>query len=118
MSLILGAGAGVNARDRPGGETPLFLAARLGRLLSVKVLLRSKADALLPTQFEDKAIKMLPLDVAARRGHLAVVRELVQQVGLEGCGGPCGGANALVFAASEGLQTRHHGLTLGRRRDG
>lgn len=101
MSLILGAGARVNACDGPSGETPLFFAARLGRLLSVKVLLRFKADALLPAQFKDAA-KMLPLDVAARRGHLAVVRELVQQVGLGGCGGPSGGADALAFAASKG----------------
>ncbi|CAB1097163.1 unnamed protein product [Ectocarpus sp. CCAP 1310/34] len=102
MSLILGAGAGVNARHRPGGETPLFVAARLGRLLSVKVLLRFKADALLPAQFENRKDKWLPLDVAAHRGHLAVVRELVQQVGLGGCGGPSGGADALVITASEG----------------
>ena len=102
MSLILGAGAAVNPRDRQGGETPLYSAARLGKLLSVKVLLRFKADALLPAQFEGEAAHMLPLEVAAHRGHLAVVRELVQQVGLEGCGGPSGGADALVFAASKG----------------
>lgn len=39
------------------------------------------------------------MDVAAQNGHVDVVREFVQQCGIEGCGGTSGGVDALALAA-------------------
>lgn len=44
-------------------------------------------------------IPCVPLDAAARRGHLEVVRELIRGHGIEGCGGASGGVFALGTAA-------------------
>jgi ankyrin repeat protein len=93
MSVLIAAGANVNLRDRQG-ETPLFKAAERGHLVAVKLLLRAKASALLPRSDDGN-----PLEVAALMGHTDIVRELLQCVGIEGCGGPSDGARALVLAA-------------------
>lgn len=44
---------------------------------------------------------LAPLDVAAAGGHSEVVRELIQQFGIEGCGGASRGVDALSRAAQE-----------------
>lgn len=42
---------------------------------------------------------IIPIDMAAGCGHSHMVRELLQQRGIEGCGGVSGGVNALHAAA-------------------
>lgn len=44
----------------------------------------------------------VPLDNAASRGHSDAVRELIRQVGIEGCGGDSGGEAAFHVAAESG----------------
>ncbi|CAM9189319.1 unnamed protein product, partial [Ectocarpus sp. 6 AP-2014] len=98
MSVLIAAGAKVNPRDQRG-ETPLFKAASRGHLVAVKVLLHAKASALLPSSDGDAII--YPLEIAAALGHTDIVGELVQRVGVDGCGGPSGGAHALALAAKD-----------------
>ena len=64
---------------------------------AVKVLLRAKAYPLLSTM--DTGPDFVPLDVAAKEGHLEVVRWMIEEVGIEGCGGASGGVVALCQAA-------------------
>lgn len=97
MTKLIAAGADINLRDQRG-ETPLFKAAELGHLVAVKMLLRAKASALLPSWSGDVSY---PLEIAAALGHTDIVGELLQSVGIEGCGGPSDGARALAFAASQ-----------------
>ncbi|CAM9295066.1 unnamed protein product, partial [Hapterophycus canaliculatus] len=93
-------GANVNSRlhDR---ATPLFKAAFLGHLEAVRELLRAKADPLL-TQTDPSGDMWVPLDVAAQNGHTAVVGEMVQRLGIKGCGGASRGVDALHMAAGCG----------------
>ncbi len=102
MSVLIDAGANPDSR-RLDGVTPLFMVAQDGHNDAVKVLLRAKANPLLSWAGIGSGVLAAPLDVAAERGHSGVVRELVQQVGIEGCGGASGGLQALSMAAS-----RHH----------
>ena len=92
MVALIDAGANVDSR-LDDGAAPLFLAAKDGRLEAVRVLLRANANPLL------SAYGSLPLGTAVYNGHLKVVRELVQRVGIDGCA--CdGGALVLAAAAS------------------
>ena len=65
---------------------------------ATKLLLRAGANPLL-TYTNPSGEVFVPLDEAALNGHLEVVRELVQEHGIKGCGGACGGVNALRAAA-------------------
>ena len=103
LVALIEAGADVNTRSEDG-RTPLFVAALNGRLDCVKALLSVKADPLLATSLLGQAASsttpsMVPLHAAACEGHSDVVRELISQVKVEGCGGESGGANALAAAA-------------------
>lgn len=98
IPVLIAAGANVNLRDQRG-ETPLFKAASRGHLVAVKILLRAKASALLPSWGGDAII--YPLEIAAALGQTDIVGELVQRVGVDGCGGPSGGAHALALAAKD-----------------
>lgn len=96
VSALIEAGANLNSR-RLDGSTPLYVAAFEGRIGAVKVLLRAKADPLL-TRANPAGGFFVPLGAAAQNGHLEVVRELIRQVGIEGCSGPSGGLDALRLA--------------------
>ena len=85
--------AGANPNDRKmDGATPLYGAARGGHVDAMKVLLRAKANRLLTAMESDLALA--PLEIAAKAGHLDVVHGMIEEVGIEGCGG----GNALVMA--------------------
>lgn len=99
MKILIKAGANVNHRE-VNGETALCTASVHGLVGAVRLLLRAKADPFLTLTSSDGE-EYLPLDLAADRGHSEVVRELLQQVGIEGCGGPSGGYHALCSAAGE-----------------
>ncbi len=96
VSALIEAGANLNSR-RLDRSTPLYVAAFEGRVGVVKVLLRAKADPLI-TRANPAGGHFVPLGAAAQNGHLEVVRELIRQVGIEGCGGPSGGVDALRLA--------------------
>lgn len=97
---LIGAGANVDARSSRG-QTPLYGASRLGQMKMAKVLLRANANPLLGVTKTATGSIFVPLEVAAEHGHLGVVSELVQHVGIEGCGGSSVGAYALQAAARE-----------------
>ncbi|CAM9339138.1 unnamed protein product, partial [Hapterophycus canaliculatus] len=97
---LLEAGADPNTRV-PDGRTPLYSAAEEGHVCVIRELLRAKADPSLGlSDMEGAACG--PLDGAAERGQSAVVNTLIQQLGLERCGGASGGRQALRIAAREG----------------
>ncbi len=99
MCVLVEAGANPNFRHFDG-TTPLYLAAHHGDVNAVKKMLHAKANPLLAKKRpEPRKECVVPLDVAALMGHSEVVRELVQQVGIEGCGGASGGVQALHLAA-------------------
>ena len=100
VSALVDAGAIFDTR-LPFGSTLLYSAASRGHLDTVRVLLLAKADPLLTTTDQQSGATFVPLDVASQRGHVEVVRELVQQVGIEGCGGASDGADALRKAAEK-----------------
>ena len=98
MSVLIEAGANPDSRSLDGA-TPLYRAAQRGRMDVIKMLLRGKANPLL-TWMDSRAGKSFaPLTIAAQNGHSGVVRELVQQFGIEGCGGASRGVDALAVAA-------------------
>lgn len=100
MTVLIEAGASLNYRT-PEGETPLYTSCGNDQVAAVRVLLRAKADPLLAST-DPLGQTFLPLDIAVFRGHSGVVRELLQQLGAEGCGGASGGVHALQIAAQGG----------------
>ncbi|CAN0359869.1 unnamed protein product, partial [Ectocarpus sp. 12 AP-2014] len=98
MVTLIEAGANVNSRMLDGA-TPLSISSTQGYKDAIKVLLRAKADP----QFQQNTSGNLfvPLDILATRGDSDAVRELIRHVGIEGCGGPSRGVNALVTAARD-----------------
>ena len=97
MRVLIEAGADPNHRMLDG-TTSLYRAARRGQVGTVKVLLRAKANPLLMYSYPSGAT-FVPLDVAAQNGHSEVVHELIEELGIEGCGGASGGVDALQGAA-------------------
>ena len=129
--MLIGAGADLEAKDSPGGDTPLlvaayeghfdvmralieaganpdnrsvdgstplYVAAQGGHVNGIKLLLRAEANPLLiRTEAGQTAV---PLDMAAQHGHLEAVRWIMQEVGIDGCGGASGGVDAMWRAAS------------------
>lgn len=95
--MLIEAGANADSRDLDGA-TSLHLAAETGHVDAIKVLLRAKANPLLAATFPSGET-LLPLEVAAKDGHSEVVHELLQDLGIEGCGGASGGVDALTRAA-------------------
>ena len=97
MRVLIEAGAKPNSR-LSDGSTSLYTAAFEGHVGAVKVLLRAGANPLL-TFSSPSGPRLLPLDAAAREGHSEVVDLLIQEYGIEGCGGVSGGVDALAGAA-------------------
>ncbi|CAM9973446.1 unnamed protein product, partial [Hapterophycus canaliculatus] len=97
VRALIEAGANFNSRT-PTGQTPLYTAAMRGYLDVVRVLLSAKADPLLP-RIDPTGYTCVPLDVAAQSGQPAVIHELIQHFGIQGCGGESGGGDALLYAA-------------------
>ena len=97
MAALIEAGANIDSCTRDG-QTPLFVAASQGQMIAVKELLQAGANSLLGATLS--GIDFLPLDSAAFGGHSCVVRELIEQRGIQGCGGGSGGVHALRVAAS------------------
>ncbi len=98
MEVLIEAGANPNSRTLKG-FSPLYDAAQLGQVGAMKMLLRAGSDPLLPV-VNDAGMPFIVLDHGADCGQLAVVRELIQGLGIEGCGGASGGADALRAAAT------------------
>eukprot|EP00752_Nemacystus_decipiens_P005549 g5020.t1 len=98
ITALVEAGAKTGSRRRDGA-TPLYLAAREGRAGVVRVLLRARADPLLAFTNQMTGQTFVPLDAAAMFGHREVVRELLERVGIRGCGGATGGFNAFRMAS-------------------
>lgn len=88
-AVLIDAGADLNIRgvDR---ATPFFLAAGFGRIDTARKFLHAKANPLLSAT-TSSGVTLLPLDEAARLGHSNMVRELIKQLGIEGCAGAGGG---------------------------
>lgn len=82
------------------GATPLHWVAQEGHMDAIKVLLRAKANPLLTCESRSGMALLVPLDMAAIRGHSEIVQELIQEHGIEGCGGTSGGTQALEAAAA------------------
>eukprot|EP00752_Nemacystus_decipiens_P012736 g11280.t1 len=91
VRTLVEAGANVNSRDNHGG-TPLYCASMDGDVDVTRELLLANADAQLGGS-------ILPIDMAAGCGHSQMVRELLRQRGIKGCGGESHGVNALHAAA-------------------
>jgi ankyrin repeat protein len=72
VELLLDHGATIDMTNIDGRATALFLAAQRGRTGAVAALLRRGADARLAT---DRGV--LPLHIAAERGHLEVAKLLL-----------------------------------------
>lgn len=99
VTALIEAGAKVDCRMNDGA-TPLFVAAYQGHTAAVRILLRANADPLIASANSAKRTDA-PLGVAALNGHAGAVRELVQQVGIERCGGESSGVTALRLAAEK-----------------
>ncbi len=74
IELLLKARADPLAPDATG-ETPLIMAAKVGELKAVDALLASHA----PVDGGDPGFQQTPLMAAARNGHVAVVRRLIER---------------------------------------
>lgn len=83
------------------GVPPLPFAAVNGRFDAIKMLLRAKTNSLLPFTDHESGRTRVPLDTAALDGHLEVKRELVREVGVDGCSEANRGVKALRSAAME-----------------
>lgn len=107
VEALIEAGANVDCR-RVGGTTPLYSAAERGHVGIVKLLLQAKASPLLPST-DSSGATWIPLDAAVATGHPEVAYELIRQHGIDGCGGPSRGVDALCLAVQ--FQPDHDVLT-------
>lgn len=111
---LLNAGAS-STRRIADGRTPLHLACLHGNVWVIKVLMDAGGE---PWATDDEVLdgvvhKCVPLDVAARQGHLDAVRYIIfhTDTGLASCGGDTGGVLALTLAARCGRIEVLHTLT-------
>ncbi|CAN0321645.1 unnamed protein product, partial [Ectocarpus sp. 13 AM-2016] len=99
IKALIEAGANLDSR-RFDRATPLYIASERGHVEAVRAFLRAKANPLL-IRLNASRDRFVPLDAAAGKGRSLVVRELLGQLGIDGCGGPSRGAHALYHAAKE-----------------
>eukprot|EP00903_Cladosiphon_okamuranus_P017387 g16016.t1 len=97
IRVLIEAGADPDSR-RSDGATPLFAAMYQGHVGATRELLQAGANPLL-TMTDELGNTGVPLDAAATNGHSGVVREVIDRVGIEGCGGRSAGVDALRQAA-------------------
>lgn len=71
------------------------------RIPPIRELVRAMADPQIPCTGED-GVDSVALDIATQYGRVDVVRELVEQFGVRGCGGSSRGNDALRWAAQTG----------------
>lgn len=108
LSALIEAGANPDARASDDGRTPLYMAADRGHAGAVRVLLQANANALLPKMVVSETVggssrrKLVPLEIAVRYGRAGVVHELLQQLGIQGCGGPTAAIVSLRVAVDWG----------------
>ena len=94
--VLVKAGADLEAVVSSADGTPLHVAARTGHSEVVRVLIEAGAN---PNSLLGGVC--VPLDLAAFRGHSEVAHQLIQECGIEGCGGESVGMGALRAAAEE-----------------
>ena len=94
IRVLVQGGANVDRRFAKDRQTALHRCANLGHADATRELLRGKADAMMTTPPAD-GLKFVALELASTSGHSAVVRELIQHVGIKGCGGASRGVLAL-----------------------
>lgn len=95
MEALIEAGGNPNGHD-VDGITILHNAASGGHVDAVRVLLHTGASPLVPATM--LTVNYVPLDAAVAGHNPGVVRELLRQVGIEGCGGASAGVDALELA--------------------
>ena len=78
LRLLMERGIGLNVRDKQG-NCPIHLAARRGRLDSVKLMVEEAGVNLKQRNAEG----LSPLDLAANNGHLEVARYLIEERGMD-----------------------------------
>lgn len=103
IRALIEARANPDSRRLYDGSTALHLACEAGNPDAVLELLRAKAGPRLvkrssPRMTTSDVPNMAPLNVAAMKGHSEVVRAMIQQVGIERCGGATGGLKAIRLA--------------------
>ncbi|CAN0173390.1 unnamed protein product [Ectocarpus sp. 6 AP-2014] len=92
VGILLNNGAGLSVVDK-SGSTALIMSAGYGHVAVTRMLVNAGADL----DGADSA-GFTPLHMAAvndHSEHAAVVRKLIQQLGIQGCGGASAGADAL-----------------------
>lgn len=67
----------------------------------MKLLIRAQADWLAAGPTDPPGSGLVPLDAAAESGHSQVAWMLIQQFGIEGCGGDSGVVHVLRVAAKK-----------------
>lgn len=99
MQVLIEAGANPNCRKHDG-STPLFTAASRGSMETIRVLLRAGANPQMAAKCPT-GDTFVPLDAAAAQGYTKVVRMMIEQFGIQGCGGQTGGIGTLCVAAGK-----------------
>ena len=101
IRMLFEAGANPNSR-MDDGMTALYRAAEQGCVACTRELLRGKVDPTLGAPMESNDLPegrsvpvYAPLDATVGSGHFGAMRELIQKLGLEGCGGATRGEQAL-----------------------
>jgi hypothetical protein len=97
VSLLLGKGADVKAKDSNGG-TALYRAAERGHEAVVKLLLEKGAELETKSDYSGQT----PLSWAAEKGHEAVVKLLLEKGAELETKSDYGGRTALSYAAEKG----------------
>ncbi len=69
----------------------------------IEMLLRARANPLWTTTGPMWGRAVAPLGYAGHQGHSEVIRELIEQFGIKGCGSASGGVQALILATATSI---------------